>query len=100
MMVVTNDGSSQTRGNIAMTANALAVSQLHGDVMSNIAVGKKLPDFSLPSTGDKTFFLSAQEGKKTVLYFYPKDNTPGCTSEGQDFRDLYPEFVGASGSGK
>ena len=63
--------------------------------MSKIAVGKKVPDFSLASTGEKTFKLSEQKGKKVVLYFYPKDNTPGCTSEGQDFRDLYPEFVGA-----
>ena len=63
--------------------------------MGKISVGKKVPDFSLPSTGDKTFTLSDQAGKKVVLYFYPKDNTPGCTSEGQDFRDLYPEFVGS-----
>jgi len=63
--------------------------------MSKIVVGQKVPDFSLPSTGDKTFLLSDQAGKKVVLYFYPKDDTPGCTSEGQDFRDLYPEFVGS-----
>ncbi len=50
------------------------------------------PDFELPATGGKTFRLSAARGKPLVLYFYPKDNTPGCTTEGQRFRDLYPEF--------
>jgi peroxiredoxin Q/BCP len=50
------------------------------------------PDFELPSTGGKTFRLSLARGASLVLYFYPKDNTPGCTQEGQQFRDLYPEF--------
>lgn len=50
------------------------------------------PDFELPSTGGKTFRLSRAKGAPLVLYFYPKDNTPGCTTEGQRFRDLYPEF--------
>ena len=55
-------------------------------------LGKPVPDFSLPSTGDSTFTLSRARGKKLVLYFYPKDNTPGCTQQGADFRDAYPEF--------
>ena len=50
------------------------------------------PDFELPATGGKNFRLSAAKGKSLVLYFYPKDNTPGCTTEGQQFRDLYPQF--------
>jgi peroxiredoxin Q/BCP len=50
------------------------------------------PDFELPATGDKTFRLSHARGSPLVLYFYPKDNTPGCTTEGQHFRDLHPEF--------
>ena len=50
------------------------------------------PDFELPSTGGKNFRLSGAKGKSLVLYFYPKDNTPGCTTEGQRFRDLHPEF--------
>ena len=50
------------------------------------------PDFELPATGEKNFRLSAAKGKPLVLYFYPKDNTPGCTTEGQQFRDLYPQF--------
>lgn len=52
-----------------------------------------IPDFELPSTGNKTFRLSEALGTPLVLYFYPKDNTPGCTTEGQNFRDLYPEFA-------
>lgn len=48
--------------------------------------------FELPSTGAQTFRLSDLRGKKLVVYFYPKDDTPGCTVEGSDFRDLYAEF--------
>jgi len=51
-----------------------------------------VPDFEAPATGGKTFKLSEHRGRPLVLYFYPKDNTPGCTTEGQDFRDLYPLF--------
>jgi thioredoxin-dependent peroxiredoxin len=53
---------------------------------------KPAPDFELPATGGKTFRLSRAKGSPLVLYFYPKDNTPGCTTEGQQFRDLYPDF--------
>jgi peroxiredoxin Q/BCP len=53
---------------------------------------KPAPDFELPATGGKTFRHSRAKGSPLVLYFYPKDNTPGCTTEGQHFRDLYPEF--------
>ncbi|HEV2979407.1 MAG TPA: peroxiredoxin [Casimicrobiaceae bacterium] len=52
---------------------------------------KKVDDFSLPSTGG-TFTLSAHRGHPVVLYFYPKDNTPGCTMEGAQFGDLYKQF--------
>ena len=55
-------------------------------------LGKPVPDFSLPSTGGNSFQLSSLRGKKVVLYFYPKDSTPGCTAEGADFRDRYPAF--------
>ena len=51
-----------------------------------------VPDFELPATGGKQFRLSAAKGKPVVLYFYPKDSTPGCTTEAQQFRDLYAEF--------
>lgn len=60
--------------------------------MSNITIA----DFSLPATGGLTFTLSAARGKHLVIYFYPKDNTPGCTTEAQQFRDLYPEFLMAN----
>jgi peroxiredoxin Q/BCP len=55
-------------------------------------LGKPVADFSLPSTGNTTFKLSGTRGGKVVLYFYPKDNTPGCTTQGSDFRDLHPQF--------
>jgi peroxiredoxin Q/BCP len=56
--------------------------------------GLKVPDFETASTGNKTFKLSASLGRPLVLYFYPKDNTPGCTTEGEQFRDLHAEFAG------
>ena len=52
-----------------------------------------IPDFELPSTGNKVFRLSKASGKNLVIYFYPKDDTPGCTTEGQQFRDAYGEFT-------
>ena len=55
-------------------------------------LGKRVSDFSLAATGGTQFTLSAHRGSKLVLYFYPKDNTPGCTAEGADFRDLHHEF--------
>jgi peroxiredoxin Q/BCP len=50
-------------------------------------------DFELPSTGNKVFRFPNTSGKSLVIYFYPKDDTPGCTIEGQDFRDAYKEFT-------
>jgi peroxiredoxin Q/BCP len=60
--------------------------------MSTVAIGKKVPDFSLPATGGQTVTLSDYKGKNVVVYFYPKDSTPGCTTEGQDFRDRMATF--------
>ena len=57
-----------------------------------IEVGKKVPAFKLPATGEQTISLSSLKGKNIVLYFYPKDNTPGCTTEGQNFRDSIAKF--------
>ena len=51
------------------------------------------PDFELPATGGTNFRLADARGRNLVLYFYPKDNTPGCTTEGQHFRDLHDEFA-------
>mgnify|MGYP001348861356 CR=1 FL=1 len=54
-----------------------------------------IKDFELPATGDTVFKLSDHRGKNVVVYFYPKDNTSGCTLEGQEFRDLYKDFTKA-----
>jgi peroxiredoxin Q/BCP len=53
---------------------------------------KKVPAFSVPATGESPWKLSGARGTKLVVYFYPRDNTSGCTAEGQAFRDLYPKF--------
>jgi thioredoxin-dependent peroxiredoxin len=55
-------------------------------------MAETIKDFELPATGGGSFRLSEHRGKTVVIYFYPKDNTPGCTLEGQEFRDLYPKF--------
>ncbi len=60
--------------------------------MSKVKVGKKVPDFKLPATGEQDIALSDFTGKRVVVYFYPKDSTPGCTTEGQDFRDSINTF--------
>ena len=60
--------------------------------MSKIEVGGRIPDLVVQATDDQGFRLSELRGRNVVLYFYPKDNTPGCTTEGQDFRDHYEEF--------
>jgi peroxiredoxin Q/BCP len=58
-------------------------------------LGKKVADFSAPATGGRVFTLSEHKGHPVVLYFYPKDNTPGCTAEGAAFRDHYKTFAKA-----
>lgn len=60
--------------------------------MTTASLGQPVAHFELPATGDKTVSLADFKGKKLVLYFYPKDNTPGCTQEGQGFRDHYSQF--------
>ncbi len=60
--------------------------------MTSVTLGKKVPAFSLPATGDQKIRLADLKGSQVVLYFYPKDNTPGCTLEGQDFRDQHAKF--------
>ena len=61
--------------------------------MSKISIGKPVPNFKLPATDDKSITLADFKGKNVVLYFYPKDNTPGCTLEGQNFRDRNAAFA-------
>ncbi len=60
--------------------------------MTSVELNKIVPDFSLPSTDNKDFQLTDYRGKNILIYFYPKDNTPGCTQEGQAFRDHFSEF--------
>ncbi|HFD91870.1 MAG TPA: peroxiredoxin [Gammaproteobacteria bacterium] len=57
-----------------------------------VRIDRKVPDFEAPATGGKTIRLSDLKGQNVVLYFYPKDSTPGCTREGQDFRDNHLKF--------
>ena len=58
-----------------------------------VSIGKKVKNFKLPATGDQVISLSDYKGKRVVLYFYPRDSTPGCTTEGQDFRDAKGRFT-------
>jgi len=60
--------------------------------MAKATIGKKVPAFNLPATGDQNIRLSSLKDKNIVIYFYPKDSTPGCTTEGQDFRDNLAKF--------
>ena len=55
-------------------------------------MNRVVADFKAAATGDQTVHLKSLRGKKVVIYFYPKDSTPGCTTEGQDFRDLHAKF--------
>jgi len=61
----------------------------------SVSSGDKAPDFDLPTDGGGSLALKDLKGKKVVLYFYPKDSTPGCTTEANDFRDLRDSFEGA-----
>lgn len=59
---------------------------------TGIAEGRAAPDFELQATGGGTVRLSELRGRPVVVYFYPKDHTPGCTTQGQDFRNLHTRF--------
>lgn len=61
-----------------------------------VAIDQPVSDFESAATGEQTVRLSALKGKQVVIYFYPKDSTPGCTTEGQGFRDHYAEFQAAN----
>ncbi|MGB0733574.1 MAG: peroxiredoxin, partial [Pontibacterium sp.] len=64
--------------------------------MSTVNLGERVPDFTAPATSDVTMTLSDYRGKNLVIYFYPKDSTPGCTTEGQEFRDSIEAFEAAN----
>ena len=61
----------------------------------SVEIGEKAPDFTLPTDGNGSVTLSGLKGKKVVLYFYPKDDTSGCTAEACGFRDALPDYSGA-----
>ena len=61
--------------------------------MPAVELNQPVADFDAAATGDQTVRLSELKGRNVVIYFYPKDNTPGCTTEGQDFRDRFDEFA-------
>jgi len=64
--------------------------------MSTVQLDKNIPEFTCTTTAEEALTLSSLKGKNIVIYFYPKDNTPGCTQEGQEFRDSYGEFQTAN----
>lgn len=61
--------------------------------MTTVTVGSALPEFNVATTAGAALSPATMRGQYWVIYFYPKDNTPGCTQEGQDFRDLHSEFA-------
>ncbi|HAA40483.1 MAG TPA: peroxiredoxin, partial [Pseudomonas sp.] len=61
-----------------------------------VVIDKPVADFEAQATSGQTFSLAALKGKQVVIYFYPKDSTPGCTTEGQGFRDQYAAFKAAN----
>jgi len=61
--------------------------------MSGLKIGSKVQNFSLEGTSNLQFNLKDFAGKNIIIYFYPKDSTPGCTNEGIDFKDLYESFI-------
>jgi len=60
--------------------------------MSKVQIGRVVPNFKLPATGGEIVELKALRGQNVVLYFYPRDNTPGCTTEGNDFKENHRKF--------
>lgn len=62
----------------------------------SLTLGQAVANFTVTATSDQKVSLAALQGKKLVLYFYPKDSTPGCTTQGGNFRDLYSEFQAAN----
>lgn len=64
----------------------------NGNIMTTITIGQPVPNFQAAATGNKMINLSDFNGQKLVLYFYPKDSTPGCTQEGLAFRDQIHQF--------
>lgn len=81
-------------GSLRERAGIVQAVSFPGEPELNVKIGSKVPDFTAAGT-QGSVSLSALAGTKVVIYFYPKDNTPGCTSEAGDFRDLHGDFVNA-----
>jgi thioredoxin-dependent peroxiredoxin len=90
----TTTKSKTAKSPAAKTKKAPALKKQAADVLltKGPKLGEKVPDFTLPSTTGSNFSLSDLKGKKVVLYFYPKDSTPGCTIQGIEFSKLSKEF--------
>jgi|SRR5690625_779326 len=61
--------------------------------MTHVEIDALVPDFTVPATGEQEFRLADHRGRNIVLFFYPRANTPGCSQEGQDFRDAHDDFA-------
>src|SRR5947209_2882610 len=70
--------------------------QIVGEMMPELSEGASAPDFTLATSDGTQVSLSDYRGRSVILYFYPEDNTPGCTKEACQFRDLFPDFTGAN----
>jgi peroxiredoxin Q/BCP len=77
---------------MSAASRSRAPSKRKAAARSTVTVGKAIADFSLPATGGALWRLKDARGRKLALYFYPRDNTPGCTLEGQQFAALAPRF--------
>ena len=82
---------------MALACNTAPATHHQENGVTEIAleINDMVPDFNASMTGNGSFSLAAHRGRTVVLYFYPKDGTPGCTTEGINFRDLHPEFQAA-----
>src|SRR6204780_4139861 len=84
-------GKSARRKSVTVKAPTKRAADTAGSRQA-VTVGNEVPEFALASTGGGIWRLSAARGRKLVLYFYPRDNTPGCTLEGQQFSALAARF--------
>ncbi len=87
---------AKARAKVKKAAKAKKPAVKMVDSKPQVTVGQAIPDVVLPATGGRTIALSELRGKNVVLYFYPKDSTPGCTIEGHDFTRLHDEFKSAN----
>src|SRR3546814_5396741 len=85
--------ATRARTTVLEVADSASLDNQQG-TMTMVELGKKAPDFKLPTDGGSSVALKDLRGRKVVVYFYPKDDTPGCTTEACGFRDALPDFAG------